>query len=92
VLGTVRIVLENQLERGVDAGRTIVESLLAPWGGASACIDAYEASVRAATDFQRTLARSLEMEPARSVAATCADLIRDVGATQVSSARWLLDV
>ena len=92
MLGTVTNVLDTQLERGVDAGRTLLEGLLAPWGGAGACIDAYEASVRAATDFQLTVARTLEVEPARSMAATCADLIRDVGATQVSSARWLLDV
>jgi hypothetical protein len=92
VPGTVRLVLEKQLDRGVDAGRTLVQTLLAPWGGAGAIIDAYEASVRAATDFQLTLARTLAIEPARSVAAGCADAIRDVGATQVSSARWLLDV
>jgi hypothetical protein len=33
----------------------------------------------------------LEVEPARSMAAMCADLMRDVGATQVASARWILD-
>ena len=92
VRGTVKLVLEHQLERGVDAGRGLARTLLAPWGGAGAVIDAYEASVRVATDLQLTVARALAVEPARSVAASCADLIRDVGATQVSSARWMLDV
>jgi len=48
--------------------------------------------IRAATDLQMTLAKVLAMEPDRSFAATCADLTRDIGATQVSSARWMFDV
>lgn len=56
------------------------------------CIDAYEANIRAATDMQLTVARVVDLEPVRSFAATCADLTRDIGATQVSSARWILDV
>jgi hypothetical protein len=55
-------------------------------------IDAYEVGVRAATDLQLTIARVVDLEPIRSFAATCADLTRDIGATQVSSARWMLDV
>lgn len=54
-------------------------------------IDAYEAGIRAATDLQLTIARVIEIEPARSYTATFADMTRDIGATQVSSARWLLD-
>ena len=54
-------------------------------------IDAYEAGIRAATDLQLTIARVIEIEPARSFTATIADMTRDIGATQVSSARWLLD-
>jgi hypothetical protein len=60
--------------------------------GLADCIDAYEAGVRVATEVQFAIARLVELEPARSLAATLADLTRDVGATQVSSARWLLDV
>ena len=59
---------------------------------AALCIDAYEMGVRAATDLQMTVARVLDLEPFRSLAASCADFTRDVGATQVSSARWILDV
>jgi hypothetical protein len=59
---------------------------------AALCIDAYEAGIRAATDLQMTVARVFTAEPIRSFAATCADLTRDIGATQVSSARWMLDV
>jgi hypothetical protein len=56
------------------------------------CIDTYEANIRVATDLQLTVARVVDLEPVRSFAATCADLTRDIGATQVSSARWILDV
>ena len=67
--------------------------LLDPFlAAAAACIDAYEASVRAVSDFQFTLARALDVEPIRSIAATWGDLTRDAGATAASSARWLLDV
>ena len=55
------------------------------------CIDAYEAGIRAATDAHLTVARVIELEPVRSFAATWADLTRDIGATQVSSARWMLE-
>jgi hypothetical protein len=55
------------------------------------CIDVYEANIRVATDLQLTVARAVDLEPVRSFAATCADLTRDIGATQVSSARWILD-
>ena len=54
-------------------------------------IDAYEAGFRAATDLQLTVARVIDVEPVRAYTATCADLTRDIVATQVSSARWLLD-
>ena len=60
--------------------------------GFAFCIDAYEASLRAATDLQLAMARTVDLEPARAFAASCADSIRDIGATQVSSARWMLDV
>jgi hypothetical protein len=84
--------LEKHLERGAEAGRTIAEALLAPWGGPEVCIDAYEMGVRAATDAQLWIAKALHAEPARVLATAFADLTRDVGATQVSSARWLFDV
>jgi hypothetical protein len=72
--------------------RAAVELALSPWGGAAACIDAYETGIRALTELQWTVARVIELEPVRSIASSCGDLIRDIGATQVSSARWLLDV
>jgi hypothetical protein len=79
-------------ERSAERARVAVEAALAPWGGSETCIDAYEAGVRVFTDFQLQLARTLNVEPARSFAAGCADITRDLGATQVSSARWFLDV
>ena len=83
---------EAELERGADTARAVIGAALIPWGGSAACIDSYEAGVRVATDFHLQLARTLSVEPARSFAAGCADLTRDLGATQVSSARWFLDV
>ena len=77
---------------GADRARSLLGSALPPWGGAEACIDAYEDGVRAATEFQLTVARALDVEPARSLAATYVDVTRDIVAAQVSSARWLFDV
>ena len=56
-----------------------------------AAVNAYEDMIRRSCDLQRTLARTLPFEPARSLLSTTADLTRDVGAVQVSGARWLLD-
>jgi hypothetical protein len=80
-------------EQPVDEdARAAIELALAPWGGPAACIDAYEAGIRALTDLQRSVARAIDAEPARTITASCAELTRDIAATQVSSARWLLDV
>jgi hypothetical protein len=54
-------------------------------------INAYEDVIRRSCDLQRTLARALGFEPARSILNTTADLTRDVAAVQLSGARWLLD-
>jgi hypothetical protein len=69
-----------------------VETALGPWGGAAACIEAYEAVVRSAAEAQVGVARALPLQPARSIAALTADLTRDLGAVQISTARWILDV
>jgi hypothetical protein len=70
----------------------LVGSVLGPWGGPAAAIDAYEAATRAAADAQLALARAVEQQPALAIVVLWADLTRDVGAVQVSTARWLLDV
>jgi hypothetical protein len=54
-------------------------------------INAYEDVIRKSCDLQRTLARTLGFEPARSILNTTADLTRDIAAVQLSGARWLLD-
>jgi hypothetical protein len=82
----------TQLEHVVDTARQLLESALGPWGGAAACIDAYEAAIRSAADAQVAAAQAVQLQPARSIAALTADLTRDVGAVQVSAARWILDV
>jgi hypothetical protein len=59
--------------------------------GTSALIDAYEAVVRAVADAQLLLARTIDAQPARALVVLWADLVRDTGAVQVSTARWVLD-
>ncbi len=79
------------LEPVADAVRAVVESVLRPWGGSAACIEAYEAAIRSAADAQLGVAHAVHVQPARTIVAMCADLTRDVGAVQVSAARWILD-
>jgi hypothetical protein len=85
------VTITGEIERGADVARMVVNAVLAPWGGTERCIDAYETSVRLASDLHLTAALTLHLEPARSLAATLANLTRDIGATQVSTARWFLD-
>ena len=54
-------------------------------------IDAYESGVRTVSDLLLKLAGVAPLEPLRSLVATAAGVTRDVGAAQVSAARWLLD-
>jgi hypothetical protein len=56
-----------------------------------AAVDAYEDMIGRACDLQRTLAHALPYGPARSLLTATADLTRDIGAVQLSGARWLLD-
>ena len=84
--------MDDVLERAVDAVGTVGRAALVPWGGAEACVDAYETAIRALTDAQLSVARAVEVEPVRAVLASCADLTRDIGATHLSSVRWILDV
>ena len=55
-----------------------------------AAVNAYEDVIRRSCDLQRALAHALP-GPARSLLNTTADLTRDIGAVQLSGARWLLD-
>lgn len=57
----------------------------------TAAINSFEAGIRAATDLQRALAKSLEFHPGQAVVSASADLTRDVGAAYASCARWLLN-
>jgi hypothetical protein len=82
---------EGVVLRGIAAERRVVEWLLAPWGGPARCLDAYESGFRAASELLRAVARVVDVEPVRTAAATAADLTRDIGAAQISGARWLLD-
>ena len=51
--------MDDVLGRVVDAVGTVARAALIPWGGAEACVDAYETAIRAVTDAQLTsLARS----------------------------------
>jgi hypothetical protein len=84
--------MDEKFQRAMDAVGTSAKTALVPWGGAAACVDAYEATIRAVTDTQLSVARGLAAGPARSSVATCAHLTRDLGATHLSSVRWILDV
>jgi hypothetical protein len=56
-----------------------------------AAINAYEDLIRRTCDLQRGLARAVPAAPVRSLLYIAADLTRDIGAAQLSGARWLLD-
>ena len=56
-----------------------------------AAVNAYEDVIRRSYDLQRALAHGMPFEPARLLLNTTADLTRDIGAVQLSGARWLLD-
>jgi hypothetical protein len=86
------LVMDDVLERAVDLGGRVGRALLLPWGGAEACLDAYETAIRAVTEAQLNAARAIGLEPARSVLASYAHLTRDMGAAHLSSVRWILDV
>jgi hypothetical protein len=80
------------LERGAELTRTFLNTAMAPWGGCRELVDGYETGLRALTEVQLAVARALRVEPARALAASYADITRDLGATQLSTARWILDV
>ena len=84
----------SQEKRALPAAMTgvVLEASLAPWGGPRICTDAYETTIQVAADLQLTVAHAVRLEPIRSFVAACANVTRDVGATQLSTARWLLDV
>ena len=71
--------------------RVVAKTALAPWGGTMAVLDRYEAGIRMATNLQLNVAKTVRVEPIRTVASTLAGVTRDVGAAQLSVARWFLD-
>jgi hypothetical protein len=71
--------------------RAGARAALAPWGGSEVVLDRCEAAVRLVTNLQLTVARTVTVEPVRTVASTLAGVTRDVGAAQLSLARWFLD-
>jgi len=83
---------DDVLDRAVDVVGRVARAALIPWGGAEACVDAYETAIRAVADAQLSVARAVDVEPVRAVIASCAGLTRDIGATHLSGMRWLLDV
>jgi hypothetical protein len=84
--------MEDVLGRAADAAGTVGRAALVPWGGAEACVDAYEMAIRALSDAQLTVARAVEVVAVQSVFASCAEMTRDIGAAHLSGVRWLLDV
>jgi hypothetical protein len=82
---------DDVLERVVEMVGKIGRTALAPWGGAAACLEAYETAIRAVVDAQLDAARAIEIEPLRSALASSAHLTRDLGAAHLSSVRWILE-
>jgi len=82
---------DDVLERALNVVGTLGRTALAPWGGAEACLDAYETAIRAVVDVQLHAARATPVEPLRAALASSAHLTRDIGAAQLSSVRWILD-
>jgi hypothetical protein len=87
-----RAIKPDHLLRAADAAGRAAKTALAWWGSAEAYVDAYEAAIRTATDTQLHAARMVDSGPMRTMLASCADMTRDIGATQLSTVRWLLDV
>ena len=83
--------IKDKLERPADMTRAVLEGLCAPWGGSRTCTDAYETSVEVAAELQLAVAKAVSVEPFHSLATTWAGMTRDVGAAQLSAARWFLD-
>ena len=83
---------DDALERALDLVGKVGRTALAPWGGAEACLDAYENALRALVEVQLHAARATPLAPVRSALASSAHLTRDIGAAQLSSVRWFLDV
>ena len=72
------LTVREELDRGADLVRFFV--------------DAYETGIRITADAQLTVARVVRLEPVRSLALTSAGMTRDIGAAQLSAARWFLDL
>ena len=82
--------IKDKLERPADVTCVVLEAMFAPWGGSRICTDAYETSIQVAADLQLIVAKAVRLEPLPSWAATWAGMTRDVGAAQLSAARWYL--
>ena len=84
--------MDDAFEHTANVVGKLAKTVLLPVGGPQACLDAYESSIRAATDAQMNVARVVNIEPIRSIIASCANLTRDIGATHLSRVRWFLDL
>ncbi len=84
--------MDDAFECTPDAVAKMAKTVLLPVGGPEVFLDAYEAGIRATTDAQLRIARVVNVEPARSIVASYANLTRDIGAAHLSRARWFLDL
>jgi hypothetical protein len=71
--------------------RVVGRAALTPWGGTEKVLDRCETAIRMATNAQLNFAKTVRVEPIRTIASTLAGVTRDVGAVQLSVARWFLD-
>lgn len=84
--------MDDRFERVIDVAGRIARTALIPWGGAEACLDVCETAIRSVTEAQLTAAHAIGVDPVRAIVATTAHMTRDIGAAQMSAARWILDV
>ena len=80
--------MSAEVDRLFRAG---THAALTPWGGTETVLNRYEAGVRMASNLQLGFGKAVRVEPLRSIASTLAGVTRDIGAAQLSAARWFLD-
>jgi hypothetical protein len=82
---------QDQWPAYVLGARRVIGAVPAPSGRVAALIDAYEDGIRVTSDGLRAVARAVDVDPLGTIATMSADAVRDIGAAQVSLARWVLD-
>ena len=84
--------MDDVLERAVDVVGRVARTALRPVGRRRGVRGRVRGGHPRGHGCSTGAARAIDVEPMRWVLASCAHLTRDIGATHLSSARWILDV